>query len=129
MPLTAITVHTRNNQTTVTVRGYQLGRLQGFTIYSSNACDEPVNAEWPTPIARAIEERRRDGGADKGRVLYAFQVRWLQPDLAVGALAYHLDNGLVRVTSVGLSEAKDHTFGTVIMGVLLDCAEGIAQQH
>jgi hypothetical protein len=129
MPLNVVSVVTRNSETTVTVRGYQLGRLQGFSVYSSNACDEPLDAQWPDAVARAIEDRRRDGGAGKGRVLYAFQLRWLQTDLPVGALAYHLDDGLVRVMSLGLSEAKDHTFGGVIMGLLLDCTQVIAEQH
>lgn len=129
MPLKVLSVVTRNSETTVTVRGYQLGRLQGFSVCSSNACDEPLDAKWPGAVANAIEGRRRDGGAGKGRVLYAFQLRWLQTDLPVGALIYHLDNALVRVTNLGLSGAKDHAFGGVIMGLLLDCAEEIAEQH
>jgi hypothetical protein len=129
MPLSAIKVQARNNETTVTVQGYQIGSLQGFTIHSSNACEEPINSNWPRSLAHAIEERRRDGGAEKGRLLYAFQLRWLQPDLAVGALAYHLEDRLVRVVSLGMSQAKDSTFASIILGLLLNCAEEIAKQH
>lgn len=98
-----------------------------YYVVSSNVCDPPLLDDWPKPLQEAIADRRRDRGSNKGRILYAFQRRVLfQQDLAVGALLYHLEDQVLRVTRLGVVDFKVGTDRYLIQVRLLECAQEMA---
>lgn len=125
----AITLRVVGGETHVSVQDYRLGALQGFRVDSCNACDPVDTSIWPDDLAHAIRGRQRDGGADKGRVLYAFRVRWLQQDLPVAALTYHLDTRLIRIKKVGVRRDSASLFDRAAVALLIDCADELALKH
>ncbi len=93
-------------------------------------CGHPEGCQWPNALARALSSRRRDLGDHKGRVLYGFQVRWgFQERIAVGALAYHLENGVIRILHVGTTREKQGIAAAQVVTLLILCAETIARKH
>lgn len=112
----------------MTVQGWA-GRLEGFLIESANVCEHPFGVNWPPPLKRAIDARRRDQGVQKGRVLYAFQVRWPTGErVVIGALVFHLEAGRVRVLNLGTSlDVGLLKISTLIL--LLACAQDVARHH
>jgi hypothetical protein len=105
------------------------GSLDGFRIDSSNICGHP-EADWPTSLEDALRGRRRDHGAEKGRVLYVTRVQWpFGPDLPVGALLYHLEPGCIRVLGLGATDGNRGPVRHAIAVLLLACAQDVARHH
>lgn len=104
--------------------------MAGYQVESSDVCGHPSNCRWPAPLAQALAGRRQSAGADKGRILYAFEVPWRSQDRskAVGALTYHLDDRQIQITHIGVVSEKA-MLATPIMTILINCALEIARMH
>lgn len=106
------------------------GMAAGYLVESSNICGHPEGSRWPGRLVGALAIRRQDGGEHKGRVLYAFQIRWpTQGRLTVGALAYHLEDRMIRILQVGTTSDKEGIRALQIITLLVLCAQEIARLH
>ena len=110
------------NKTVFYVDGWP-GQPSDYFITSSSVCGHPAGAEWPDSFERRIRLRRRERGAEKGRVLYEFQRRGLfQGPIPVGALLYHCQSRRLIVTGMATSVFKTEQVARQIQLLMLGCA-------
>jgi hypothetical protein len=98
-------------------------------VSSSSVCGHPEEAEWPASFEKRIRRRRRERGAEKGRVLYGFQRRGLfQDPLPIGALLYHSQSRRLIVKGMDTSVWKMGASARVIRILMLDCAAEMSRR-
>lgn len=99
------------------------GSPADYFVSSSSVCGHPEGAEWPDSFEKRIRRRRRERGAEKGRVLYGFQRRGLfQGPLPVGALLYHCQSQRLIVKGMAASIVKTDQIARQIRLLMIGCA-------
>ena len=101
-----------------------------YVVSSSTLEEHPDLSIWPPPLRDALKERLREAGDAKGRVLYAYQSRYLfQEDIPVAALLYHVEaDGRLQIMRLGGVDYKTDAERRRIFTVLLECAHAVASE-
>jgi hypothetical protein len=124
----SIRLRTLGGRTYLEVEGW-IDPMSGIRVDSSSICHHP-KAGWPPGLEAALKKRRRDGAANKGRVLYAFQVKWPSGKLVpIGALLLHLDGSSVAVLGVGTARDAMGPIRRAAVVLLLACAQEVARRN
>lgn len=89
-------------QTTITVRDMEVLRFPvgKFYVRSSDLPCIPLSKGWSSGALRRLDDRRREGGEEKGRLLWGV-METLTEKTTVAALTYHyVHDGEITITSI-----------------------------
>lgn len=99
-----------------------------YVVHSANCVSGPKHSYWPRALGDALRQRSRDGGIEKGRVLYCYRGPVLFQDaIAVGALIYHLADSRIRVTRLGSAAFVPGAERDRVFTWLLACSQRLAE--